>query len=121
MPYFGRTSRQRLATCDERLQRVLTEAIAITDFAVLCGYRDEAAQQEAYDSGHSRLRFPQSRHNIQPSRAVDVAPYPIDWEDRERFCFLAGVILGIAHSQGIQIAWGGEWTTFPDLPHFELA
>jgi hypothetical protein len=63
-----------------------------------------------------------------PAEAVDAAPYPIDWKDRERFSYFAGVVLGIAQSQGLQLTWGGDWdrdwqlrdNTFDDLLHFEL-
>jgi len=63
-----------------------------------------------------------------PSLAVDVAPYPIDWNDRERFCYFAGYVKGIAKSLGTELRWGGDWdrdtqvkdNNFDDLPHFEL-
>ena len=68
------------------------------------------------------------RHNAKPSRAVDVAPYPIDWNDRERFHLFAGFVLGIAYSMDISLRWGGDWNQnfevddnqFDDFPHFEL-
>jgi hypothetical protein len=60
--------------------------------------------------------------------AVDVAPYPVDWNDKERFYYFAGFVKGVASSLGISIRWGGDWNsdnnlknqTFFDLPHFEL-
>ena len=30
-----------------------------------------------------------------PSRAVDVVPYPIDWDDRERFHLFAGFVIAL--------------------------
>ena len=38
--------------------------------------------------GRSKLSWLESKHNCEPSRAVDIAPYPIDWDDRERFSHL---------------------------------
>jgi len=64
-----------------------------------------------------------------PARAVDVVPYPIDWDDREGFYAFGGFVKGVASQKGIKIRWGGDWDSdndlhdqnFIDLPHFELA
>ena len=69
-----------------------------------------------------------SKHNQEPSLAVDVAPWPIDWNDSHRFYHFAGFVLGIAAALNIRLRWGGDWDsdfdlrdqTFFDLPHFEL-
>ena len=79
-------------------------------------------------AGKSQLEYPKSRHNLVPSMAVDVCPYPIDWNDRERFSYFAGYVRGVAAGMGIDIRWGGDWdsdgevkdNSFDDLPHFEL-
>lgn len=109
--------------------RVLEEALQCgPDFAVLCGYRDEAAQARGVAKGASRLAFPRSKHNRKPSRAVDIAPWPIDWDDLGRFRLLAGHVLGVAGVLRVPLRWGGDWNRdfnerderFRDLPHFEL-
>jgi peptidoglycan L-alanyl-D-glutamate endopeptidase CwlK len=124
MPAFGKHSRERLTTCHPDLQAVLHEAIKVTDFTVLCGYRGEKEQNAAYARGSSKLRYPMSNHNVQPSHAVDCVPYPIkeetEDEDIPRFHFLAGVILATAARMGVSLDWGGHWHSFPDMPHFEL-
>lgn len=125
---FGQSSAERLYTCHHDLQRLLQEAIRIIDFSVLCGYRDEAAQTAAVNAGSSKVRFPDSKHNSLPSMAVDIAPYPIDWDNIARFAHLQGVIRGLAHSMGIEIRLGGDWDMdgditdqrFIDWPHIEL-
>ena len=99
---------------------ILKEAIHIYDFSVLCGHRGKDEQNLAYKKGFSKLKFPESKHNSIPSRAVDIAPYPIDWDDHKRFYELAGIIKGIAHEKGIEIRWGGNFRGWKDLPHFEL-
>ncbi|MCP4898880.1 MAG: M15 family metallopeptidase [bacterium] len=121
MPKFGRQSRKQLASCDERLQRVCNRAIEVIDFSVICGHRAEADQEEAYREGKSQLPWPYSEHNERPSRAADIVPYPIDWDDRERFHFLAGVIKAVAFIEGIPLTWGGDWNKFQDLPHWQIA
>ena len=103
MPRFGRRSRERLATCNKDLQMVFNEVIKHVDCSVLCGTRGEEEQNKAYDEGRSKVKYPKGRHNASPSYAVDVTPYPIDWEDRERQTLFAGFVLGIANQMGITL------------------
>ena len=120
MPKFSMASKKRLDTCDTRLQEICNEAIKEYDFIVLCGYRNKEDQEVAYLSGASKLRWPNSKHNKQPSMAVDLAPYPIDWKNIQRFKDLAAVIHKIASAKNIPIVWGGEWDSFKDYPHYQL-
>lgn len=128
MPVFSKVSLDRLATCHPDLQRVMREVIRYMDVSILEGHRGEDRQNRMYRDGKSQLRWPKSKHNSTPSRAVDVAPYPINWMDTKRFYYMAGLILGIAATMGIRLRWGGDWDrdttfhdqTFDDLPHFEL-
>jgi peptidoglycan L-alanyl-D-glutamate endopeptidase CwlK len=129
MPKFSFESRRRLETCDSRLIRVFETVLSLGfDHTIVTGHRSEREQEEMFRLGRSKLLWPNSRHNTMPAEAVDAAPYPIDWKDRERFSYFAGVVLGIAQSQGLQLTWGGDWdrdwqlrdNTFDDLLHFEL-
>ena len=128
MPEFGRKSRERLATCDKRLQDVFNEVIKEVDCSILEGHRDERRQDKLYEEGKTKVRYPMGRHNSKPSRAVDVVPYPVDWKARERFHFFSGYVLGMARRMGITLRWGGDWNMnfevddnkFDDFPHFEL-
>jgi len=117
---FSKRSENNLATCHELLQKLFHEVIKHEDCTVLCGYRGEKEQEQAYLEGNSKLKFPESKHNQQPSLAVDVVPYPIDWKNTGRFYFFAGMVKGIAAKMGIPIRCGAEWESFLDLPHFEL-
>ena len=128
MPKFGKRSKERLATCDERLQEVFNEVIQFVDCSVLEGHRSQERQDKLYDEGKTKVKYPRGRHNSNPSRAVDVTPYPVDWEDRERQTLFAGFVLGIARAKGIKLRWGGDWdmdfkvmdNRFDDFPHFEV-
>lgn len=128
MNKYSERSLSRLETCDERIQRVFKEVLKVFDHTVLCGHRGKEDQETAFREGRSQVRFPNSKHNSNPSIAIDVAPYPIDWNDRERFTLFAGYVLGTANSMGIKLRWGGDWdkdtqvndNNFDDLPHFEL-
>ena len=128
MPVFSRNSKARLSTCQELLQGVFNEVIHHFDCTILCGYRTEEEQNRAAEEGRSTKRYPDSRHNTVPAMAVDVAPYPIDWEDLNRFRYFAGFVMGIAAKRGAPLKWGGDWdrdtqvrdNRFNDFPHFEL-
>lgn len=137
MPKFGKTSLERLSTCHPHIRYVLESAIVNTpiDFTVVCGHRDKAAQEAAFNSNPPRttLHWPHSKHNTLPSIAVDIAPWwkghGIVWKRRDEFIWLAGWICGIADQKGIKMIWGGNWDndqelisdqTFIDLPHLEL-
>ena len=128
MPRFSVSSSARLNTCHIDLQRLFNRVVRDFDCTILEGHRGEADQNEYVRAGKSKLPYPHSKHNFEPSFAVDVAPYPIDWNDHERFYFFAGFVKGIAASMDLNIRWGGDWDsdtqvkdqTFMDLPHFEL-
>ena len=128
MANFGKTSKKRLETCDEKLQSLFNEVVKVFDCSILVGHRGEEDQNKAYKEGNSQVKWPKGKHNKKPSSAVDVAPYPIDWEDRERFSYFAGFVKGVAWRLNIRIRWGGDWdgdtelsdNNFDDLVHFEL-
>lgn len=135
MPSFGKKSLERLETCDPRLQEVLLEAIKHYDFSIVSGHRSLEEQATLYAQGRETpgpivtwSKPGQSKHNQYPSPAVDVAPYPIDWNDERAFCMLAGFIMGVAASKGIKLRWGGDWNQNgktdderkTDFPHLEL-
>tara|TARA_B100001029_G_scaffold628_2_gene458 strand:- start:20028 stop:20420 length:393 start_codon:yes stop_codon:yes gene_type:complete len=128
MARFGSKSKKNLATCDEKLQKIFNEVIKHVDCSVLEGHRSKERQNKLYEEGKTKVKYPMGRHNSSPSRAVDVTPYPIDWEDRERQTLFAGFVLGIARSMGIKLRWGGDWdqdfevkdNRFDDFPHFEI-
>jgi peptidoglycan L-alanyl-D-glutamate endopeptidase CwlK len=128
MPHFSERSLKKLETCDPELRCLFKEVIQHFDCSILCGHRGREEQDEAYHSKRSKKPWPESKHNRFPSIAIDAAPYPIDWKDKERFYYFAGVVKGIALKMGIDIRWGGDWDSdtevddqdFNDLPHFEL-
>ena len=128
MPSFSKRSQDRLSTCRSELQTLFYEVVKGFDCTVLCGHRGRAEQTEAFESGRSKVRWPDGKHNSNPSEAVDVVPYPVNWNDLARFYFFGGYVKAKAEELGINIRWGGDWDgdtsvtdqNFNDLPHFEL-
>ena len=120
MPKFGKKSKERLLTCHTDIIEVMNEAIEHMDFSVLEGHRNEEDQNKYFSEGKSKVKFPNGKHNDNPSRAIDIAPWPINWKDRDRQHLLAGKVLAIAKMKGIKMRWGGFFKNFYDSPHFEL-
>ena len=131
MASFGNTSQARLDTCHPILQQLFNIVVQHYDCTIVQGYRGKAEQDQYYAEGKSKLKFPDSKHNKYPSKAIDVAPYVkgkgVVW-DREQCTHFGGFVSGIATMMGIKLRWGGNWNSsndlqqnsFDDLPHFEL-
>lgn len=117
---YSKQSKERLLTCDIGLQLLFNEVIKERDCTILCGFRDKEEQEKAFEQGRSKARFGQSKHNSSPSKAVDVMPYPINWNDSEGLSDFAGFVLSKAEELGIKIRWGGHFKNFFDGPHYEL-
>ena len=128
MAKFSDRSRSRLVTCDPRLQQVFEAVVRNFDCTILEGHRDELRQNRMADEGKSQVRWPDGKHNATPSLAVDVAAYPIAWDDRKRQTLFAGYVLATARAMGVDLRWGGDWdrdtevrdNSFDDLVHFEI-
>ena len=142
MPKFGRRSREQLETCHTDLQTLFNTIIKEVDCSVVCGYRNKEDQDKAVASGNSKAVFPEGKHNSNPSTAVDVYPYPIDFEDIDRYYWFAGWVRAkaeILRNGGemlYKVRWGGNWDglnngeidftynrrkdVLDDKPHFEL-
>lgn len=129
MPQFSAKSKERLATCHILLQQVCNEVIKHYDCTVVCGHRNKEDQEEAVRTGKSKVHFPNSKHNPEPSEAVDLVPCPVDWNNKEAFYHFAGFVRGVAAMMNVKVRWGGDWDgdfdlkdqNFFDLPHFELS
>tara|TARA_X000001382_G_scaffold113073_1_gene90626 strand:+ start:768 stop:1166 length:399 start_codon:yes stop_codon:yes gene_type:complete len=130
MPKFGKRSKERLEGVDHRIRMVMDEVVKYYDITVIEGLRSQKRQDELVREGKSKTKF--GKHVT--GEAVDIAPYPIDWNSRDDFHMLGGFVLGVASQLGINIRWGGDWSSsslaeearttkdnsFDDLVHFEL-
>jgi len=126
---FGKRSLDQRKTLHPKLQKIVDTTIKYVDFSILEGVRSLDRQKELVAQGKSKtLKSKHLPDKNGQSRAMDLAPSPIDWNNRERFILFAGFILGIASSLNIKVVWGGDWngdfdtkdTGFFDAPHFEL-
>ena len=154
MAQYGVQSMAALATADQNLIALFDDIVRSFDNKILYGYRDPLLQYELFKLGRtynyttglweitdkSKVvtykdgKIHLSNHNYSPSKAVDVAPYPINWKDTARIYLFAGYVLATARKlleSGVMtkaIRWGGDWNqntlvndeTFLDLVHFEI-
>jgi peptidoglycan L-alanyl-D-glutamate endopeptidase CwlK len=123
---LGKASLAKLEMCCDDLQLLILDvaqrvdagelfSAGIRDITVLCGHRGKAEQDDAFARKTSKLTWPHSKHNKTPSMAVDIAPYPLDWNDREAFLVLRGFVLARAAALKLRIgviSW--------DLPHYQV-
>ena len=120
---FGKRSRERLKGVDRRLVSVLNELIKIMDVTIE-GLRTKERQAELLKKGATKVKY--SKH--MEGKAVDLAPYPVDWENRDGFHYMGGMIRGIAKQLNVPVRWGGDWDSdgdvkdngFDDLVHVEI-
>lgn len=133
MLHFGKRSKEQLYTLHPLLQDVMNEVLKteLIDFTIIEGYRNKYRQDKFYELGRSKVKWPNGKHNMFPSSAVDIAPYikyEISWNSKHHI-FLAGVVLACSKKLGIDMRWGGNWDRdlepitdqdFQDLAHYEL-
>lgn len=122
-------SRRRLDTCHPDLIEMVERVAERIPLIVVCGHRSVAEQRELYAQGRTKPGpivthidgvNKKSKHNYTPSRAVDLAPRPLDWNNIKGFEAIAAAMKEEAARMGVMIAWGGDWKRFVDRPHFEL-
>lgn len=107
------------------LKKLMLEAIknSPVDFSILETVRTVEQQKINVAKGVSktmRSKHIPSTNKSDMCEAVDVAPYPINWHDINRFLKLANHIKNTAKILEIEVVYGGDWKSFKDYPHWEL-
>lgn len=125
---LGPASQARLNSVRSDLKAVCNKAFETMPFdvTIIEGVRDQKRQAELFKQGKTKVMT--SRH--MSGNAIDMAPYPVDWNDTKRFVIMAHHMFAAAKELGITIRWGGNWSrvdenqkppsSFVDMPHFEL-
>ena len=136
---FSERSLNNLKGVHPKLVAVVHRALELSpiDFTVLEGVRSQERQNELWAQGRTKpgpvVTWVQTSgtHGVQADgygHAVDLAPYPIDWNDHARFDGLANIMFAAAKELGVTLRWGGDWDMDQiihergesDSPHFEL-
>lgn len=121
------------------MAKVVKRAAALSsqDFTVLEGVRTPARQKELYAQGRTApgpvvTWVKTSNHFVNTKtgfgHAVDLCPWPIDWNDAAKFDAISKVMFQAAKDLGVTIRWGADWDRDgkprergeTDSPHFEL-
>lgn len=119
---------------------VVKRAIEITkqDFMVIEGVRTQARQDELWAQGRTKpgpivtWTKDASSHGIGKDgfgHAVDICPYPVDWNDLKKFDEISKAMFAAGNELGVRLRWGADWDMDgkprergeSDSPHFELA
>lgn len=148
---LSKLSLGRLEGVNPELVKVVKRAIEITqqDFLVVEGVRSKEQCYINYGKGRTWeqctakgvpakyaqpklakvtwLNNPLSSKHI-TGRAVDLVPYPVDWNDLSKFDQVAKAMFAAAKELGVSIRWGADWDNDGnyrekgeyDSPHFEL-
>ena len=132
MRKWGDRSLRVYRTLDPCLQRIMDRVLQeVADVSLVSGHRTPDEQNELFDRGATKVRWPDSKHNAIPSRAVDFQPYPYPANEPKLWGalgYIAGRAMAIAKEEGVTLRWGGDWngdgdTTdqkFDDLFHLEI-
>ncbi|AEK81965.1 putative endolysin [Salmonella phage 7-11] len=126
--HLGKKSQELLNQVHPDLRKVLEEAFKSMPFDITVlpsTIRTVEEQRKNVEKGVSWTM--KSKHL--DGRAVDIAPYPVDWNNLERFVVMAAHVLAAADKLGIRVVWGGTWAPTTegwqknkrfDGPHFEI-
>lgn len=132
MRTWSRNSLNVYHSIDPCLRRIMDRVLhEVADVSLVSGHRNSDQQDDLYRAGRSKVKWPNSKHNTIPSRAVDFQPYP--YPDNEpklwgSLGYIAGRAMAIAKEEGVILRWGGDWDgdgdttnqSFDDLFHLEI-
>ncbi len=119
MPSLTERDLIHLATCDARWQMLLPKVAEKTWLMVIGGHRNEEKQNEAFRDGYTQVQWPNSKHNQEPSLAIDLCPLPVNWQNTRHFFELAAYVWAESLKKDVPVIWGGSFS-FGDYGHFEL-
>lgn len=136
---LGTRSRNNLKGVHPDLVKVVELAIKKSkqDFTVIEGVRTPARQKELYAQGRTKpgpkvTWTMTSNHFVNKKtgfgHAVDICPYPVDWNDLSKFDRISRAMFEAAAELGIRIRWGADWNQNgkprekgeTDSPHWEI-
>lgn len=136
---LGAASLKKLEGVHPILIAVVQRAIQLSsqDFSVLEGVRTKERQRQLYAQGRTApgnvvTWTMTSKHFAQSDgygRAVDLVPFPLDWNTPAKFDAIGAAMKSAANELGVKIRWGADWDADgkprekgeTDSPHFELA
>lgn len=123
---FSERSEDRMRGLHPKLIKTAERALSygILDLTVpqYGGLRTTNEQKRLVKIGASKTM--NSKHLVQSdnyAHAIDLAPYPIDWANIEKFQVMATLMFKASSEEGLVLNWGGHWPRFKDYCHFEIS
>lgn len=104
---------------------------------VLEGVRTPERQKELYSQGRTKpgpkVTWTLTSNHFKNKQtglghAVDLVPYPVDWNDLKKFDEISRAMFEAAKELGVTLRWGADWDQDgnprergeSDSPHFEI-
>ena len=123
---FSPKSKATLSTVNPTLQVLFEAALAKSpiDFGIpkTGGLRTAEEQHDLFLGGKSNADGHTVQSYHQTGNAVDVYAYVngrASW-DVNHLTVISEVVKETAKELDIKITWGGDWTTFVDMPHYQI-
>lgn len=118
---FGLRSQANLIGVHKDLQEVAYLALMLSpiDFAITDGVRSRAEQLELFETNKTKTMH--SRHLT--GHAIDIVALvdgKVTW-GWKHYEDIATAFKAAAARLNIDLEWGGDWVSFKDGPHFQLA
>jgi len=135
---LGNKSKEKLKGVHPNLVKVVERAIQLTkqDFMVLEGVRTPERQKELFAQGRTKpgpkvtwtLTSNHFKQKDGYGHAVDLVPFPVDWNDLKKFDAIYNAMFAAAKELKIELRYGGDWDRDgklrekgeTDSPHWEL-
>lgn len=128
--YYSKSIKNYISL-DTKLKGAYDFLITWIEAEVYHGHRGRTPQNRLFADGKSKLEFPDSKHNVEPSRAMDLQLYkngkPV-W-DKEFYINANRLLQFYAWHNEFNLRWGGNWDqdntiiddqSFDDLMHWEV-
>ena len=126
MYQFSSTSKKRMKGVDKRWFEIteLALKISIIDFGIpaLGGIRTADEQYKLSVKGVSNCDGYEKKSKHQSGKALDVYAYTggkASWKESD-LSLVACAMLQAASILGYKVEWGGHWSSFKDMPHFQI-
>lgn len=123
---FGKSSQRNMHGVHHDLIKAAELAITLSnvDFGIPStgGLRTAAEQNELFLDNKSKADGYDKKSYHQTGRALDVFAYvdgKASWKE-EHLALVACAMLEAASQLGVRLEWGGHWSSFKDMPHFQL-
>jgi peptidoglycan L-alanyl-D-glutamate endopeptidase CwlK len=123
---FSEKSLNRMAGVNWQIIEVAKLALSISsiDFGIPRhgGLRTAEEQQQLFNDKASQLDGTIKKSYHQSGMALDVFAYvdgKASW-DECHLTIIAAAMLEAANRLSVNMRWGGHWSNFKDMPHFEV-